>query len=234
MTLIYNPSKYDIGESADQRDYTDPEAFDKVERHLRYLIKKEHALMTLREASLHIPGLQLTPDAYWQVKSAWIETKYDRERVGRYFADIGRFYYSKQTDIWMYEQVEMTVRRPSLKQVWQRWRDVLAARKAFKDIPDERMADYWGNDSRALIGRRKINAQVTLERTEATYDLMLRAYEGRQPHSWQQMLDGIRVKAPKRRERIVGRVRSSPTGYKKTGKYETRPDGVRVPTVRKQ
>jgi hypothetical protein len=208
-------------------------AVDAEEIKLRTEIARRNALMVIIQASRDcIPGLKLTKDAYIGFKIAHGNAEGDIDQARHRLRMFGIYYHSKRTHEWMIEQDEMQVRTPSLALVWQYWRDVLAAREALKNTPVERLTNEWGNDIGEMKTRKRLDAEVAVDRVEALYDSVLRAYEGRAKRTWEQTLT-LRVKPPKQRL-VVERTRSSPTGYKKTGEYETRADGVRIPIVRKQ
>jgi hypothetical protein len=207
-------------------------AMDAEEIRLRTEIKRRNALMTIINASRYTPGLKLTKDAYSAFKAEHGNTEHEIDKARHRLWTFGSWYYSEQSRVWMSEQDDKTVRRASLAQVWDHWRAVRVARAEYDAIPDERLTNEWGNDIGAILPRRKIDAQIAVERAEGLYDIVLRAFEGRAKRTWEQALT-LRVKPPKQRL-VVERTRSSPTGYKKTGKYETRADGVRIPIVRKQ
>lgn len=138
---------------------------------------------------------------------------------------------------WMHEQADLgpdqgvTARKASLAQVWQRWRDVLAARQALADLevkldrPERKyFEDDYGNDvPGAYVGtvRERIEAQVAMNRAEGLYDLVLRAFEGRQPRTHEQTLR-LRVSKPTKAlppKRII----KTPT------KYVRGPNGIAIP-----
>jgi hypothetical protein len=98
-----------------------------------------------------------------------------------------RSYYGLSTMQWLHAlPIPATV---SLKQIWRLWRDVVAARQAVADLPDNTTA------------RHRIDAVTARDRAEATYNCALRVFEGREPWSWDKHCnDGWRMRAPMRAE----------------------------------
>jgi hypothetical protein len=205
-------------------------ATDTSEHRLRTAIAKRDAAMTVIEISRH--ECTLPKDVYIMFKIIHGNKEADAHRYAYYLRSYGRIYYGQQSGRWMQEVHAMEVQKPSLKLVWQHWHNVLAARKEYESIPVDTLTDKWGCDKITIVSRAKIDAELAVDRAAAVYDTVLRAFEGRAKKTWEQTLT-LRVKPPKQKL-VVGRVRSSPTGYTKTGKYETRADGVRIPIVRKQ
>jgi hypothetical protein len=112
-------------------------------------------------------------------------------------------YYGVATHDWMREHDEMTVRRPTLALVWRHWRNVLASREALADLGGPISANAGGIHMIELGNvptQERLDAMLAVDRAEALYDRIARAFEGRQPPTWQQMLDGPRIKPPTRPE----------------------------------
>ncbi len=119
-------------------------------------------------------------------------------------------YHGVSHHLWMLEQDEMDARRVSLTQVWQHWRNVLAAREEVKRIGSvdcnlDPVIDHdwrWLLDLNAKIAttqtRERIDAMTAVDRAEGLYDLVLRAYEGRPKRTWEQTLYNLKVSPPKR------------------------------------
>lgn len=98
-----------------------------------------------------------------------------------------RCYYGLSTMLWSRALQGPTA--VSLKQVWRLWRDVVGARQAVADLPDNTTA------------RQRIDAEVARDRAECTYDCALRVFEGRAPWNWvKHCNDGWTMRAPKRAE----------------------------------
>jgi hypothetical protein len=170
------------------------EATDINERHLRREIARRDAAMTVIEASRRGPNLPT--DVYIKFKLIHGNAEADAHRFAHYLRNYGSIYHGQQSGRWMDEQDGMTVRRPTLTQLWQRWFDVLAARKEYASIADETLTDRWGCDPIKIVSRPKIDAQLAVERAEGLYDLVRRSYEGRKPRTREQTLT-LRVAKPK-------------------------------------
>lgn len=197
----------------DGGDYSNPAALDRQERKFRRAIAERDALMVLVEASRHLPGCKLTTDAYIDLKILHGNAEGDVYHALAHVRTYGMFYHSLQSDMWMHKQDEMTVRKVSLTTVWQRWRDVLAAREELKSIPEETFGDH----PIKLVSRRRIDAQIAVARAEGLYDAVLRAFDGRAPRTWQQTLDIHRHPSM-----IRPPTRPLPTGGKPKSKSPTR------------
>jgi hypothetical protein len=110
-----------------------PAAIDREEQNLFKARRDRDALMTLIEAARH-DGLKLSTDEYIGLKIRHGNAEADAERARAHVRAYGIFYYGQLSAEWIWAQAEMTVRKSSLTQVWQRWRDVLAARAALAEI----------------------------------------------------------------------------------------------------
>jgi len=123
---------------------------------------------------------------------------------------------SKLLYSWWYEGEHWPTSQESpakvpLKQLWQLWRNVVAARKAVADLPDKpvyehkAMTDLWFAEYCAccladtVTERQRIDARIARDRAEWIYDCALRVFEGRERWSWDKHSDdGPRIRAPKR------------------------------------
>lgn len=181
----------------DVSDYS--KAIDTCEHKLRAAIALRDAKMEAIEASRHGP-VQLSKEDYIQAKIDHGNAEGDAHKFEYYLHSYGRIYMCSEMDRWVREHHEMQITRPSLATVWRHWRNCLAARKAQDELMPEVTTDRWGGDEIAIVTRAMIDAEVAAERATDLYDRLNRAFEGRQPPTWEMMLNGRRVKPPSRPE----------------------------------
>jgi hypothetical protein len=193
-------------------------ATETTERMTRRKIAERDAAMTVIEVSRQGPNFPT--DIYIMFKLIHGNAEADAHRYAHYLRNYGGFYYSKQSRQWMNEQDEMKVGNVSLTQVWGKWFDIVAARKAYDDIADVTLTDRWGCDPIKIVSRKKIDARLAVERAEGLYDLVLRAFEGRPRRTHEQTLM-LRVVKPKRKL-PPKRIMSTPTKY-------VRENGIKIP-----
>lgn len=130
------------------------------------------------------------------------------------------WYSGRLASEWMRPQYEAKACNVSLKQVWQCWRDVLAARDRLACLSakiEQPISERWAHDflndmPDAFVGtaRERIEAQAAVDCVAGLYDIALRAFEGRAPRSHDVTLKIDRVvKAPKLPQPTSGRRKPS-------------------------
>jgi hypothetical protein len=209
------------------------EAIDLAERRLMAARIRRDAAMTVIEASRRAwLGGNLPRNTYnaFKLIHGLAEEEVERQRMT--LSAYSDFHFGCLTSAWMKAQCEMKATKPTRAQVWQRWRDVLAARKAYADLyvivpqpePEHQWTNAWGADvPYVCVGTRRERVEATAARdcAEGLYDCVLRAYEGRAPLTIDQLiaLTSARVRAPKfpppsggKGKRKPGAVRSSYIG----------------------
>jgi len=210
-------------------------AADETEAALAVARKTRDDAMCAIEASRR-GVLELCPDDYLEMKIIHGNAEADVRQLRHNLRFYKRFHWNRLTNAWLYAQGTDAARKCSLKQYWRMWRDVEAKRKALDDAttvipqpPGERWANDWGNDKFEVFAgtaRQRAETQAAMEEAESLYDVAVRTFDGRQPHTWQMMLDGFgtKLKPPKwpeptplnrlqirRRRRFAGAFERSPT-----------------------
>lgn len=180
-------------------------ATDKTEQALAVARQTRDDAMAAIEASRR-GVLPLCTDDYIDMKIIHGNAEADVRQLRHNLRFYKHFHWNTLTNKWMREQGTEPARKCSLQQLWRLWRDVEAKRKAYAEaiaivpqLPGERWANDWGNDKfevYAGTARQRAETQAAMEEAECIYDAVARTFDGRQPHTWQQMLDGFKVKAP--------------------------------------
>ena len=169
-------------------------AVETSERKLRTAIAKRDAAMTVIEASRRGPNFPT--NIYIAFKIIHGNAEGDAHRYEHYLRSFGFKYMAEEMEGWAREHHEMKIARPSRVNVWRHWHNMVAACKASDALKPEVTTDRWGCDKIIIVSREMIDAEVAAERAKDLYDRVLRAYEGRQPPTWEMMLDGRRTKLP--------------------------------------
>jgi hypothetical protein len=190
----------------DVKDYG--EAIDRTERKLAEARAKRDNAMAAVEADRR--GVQkLSKSDYSDQKAIYGNAQADVERYQAYLRMYQGCHLGVLSSGWIREQFDMQARKVSLAQVWQRWRDVLAARQVLADlcvkVPQaERnyFEDDFGSDKFDIyVGtmRERVEAKAAVDRAAGLYDIVLRAYDGRVHRTHDQTLDiNNLVRPPKR------------------------------------
>lgn len=138
---------YDLAELPDEDDYTS--TIDITEGRLRGAIKRRDGAMEIIERSRP----SLATDDYIEMKIIHGNAEADAHKLAVHLHVYGRLYHSDKTLAWMREQDQIEPRKYRLETVWQRWREVIAARKEYDSIPDEVVTDRWGCDPIKIVSR---------------------------------------------------------------------------------
>jgi hypothetical protein len=119
-----------------------------------------------------------------------------------------RSYYNMTTLQW--SRALKPPAKVTLKQLWQLWRNVEAARQAVAELSARSERDYSSTTDKDLVDaaardladvpvRERIDAETARDRAEATYNCASRVYEGRERWDFvKHCNDGWRMRAPKR------------------------------------
>jgi hypothetical protein len=164
-----------------------PEGLDREERHHALATREHDALWKTIELARHEPMFALSTEDYIQTKIKHGNAEWEAAHAAKLMRNYTGAYRGTLTTEWMREQYRIKLRKPALAQVWKLWRNVLAVRKALADLPADAST------------RKRIEAEVAVDRNEGLYDLYSRAFDGRVPRTHEQLLS-LRVKAPSRPE----------------------------------
>jgi hypothetical protein len=176
-------------------------AIDQCERDLRTAINRRNAAMTLIEAARH-HGLKLSTDEYIDLKIVHGNEEYNAHKFAYCLENYGFEYYTEKFTDMLRGFSEMSIRKPTLAQVWQQWRAFQAACIPEEEIKHEVTSDCWGGDKIMIKSRKSLDAWLAVQSAALLYAHMTCAFEGRKPPTWQQMvyLKTERLKRPMRAE----------------------------------
>jgi hypothetical protein len=197
-------------------------AIDTCERRLAEERAKRDAAMTKVEASRR-GEVPLSRDEYSDQKAIYGNAQYEVERFKAYLRCYGSCHRGELSLAWIGEQWEVRATKVTAKQIWQRWRDLLAGRAKCYELSavvpqpaKQFFEDDFGEDKfETYVGsiRERIEAEVARNRAAGLYDIVCRGYHGQAPRSHQETLNiNSLVKRPRVAPPTSGkRKTSSPT-----------------------